>query len=142
MLRTFIHRATYRPLSKTYKATATTLLNFHRTMSTEYLVTVFDLPTADRSKVRAQHVKDIPANVPNPVRSAGAIYTDESKSKFAGSTFHLVADNKDEIIEFLKKDIYFKEGVWDIDNVQIYPLGVAIRLPKEMDGVDELHYKI
>ncbi|KAI3402686.2 hypothetical protein KGF56_004567 [Candida oxycetoniae] len=111
-------------------------------MSTEYLVTIYDLPNADRSKVRAQHVKDIPANVPNPVRSAGAIYTDESKTKFAGSSFHLVADNKQEIIDFLKKDIYYKEGVWDINHVDIFPIGIAVRLPKKMDGVDESNYKI
>ncbi|KAI5963583.1 uncharacterized protein KGF55_002463 [Candida pseudojiufengensis] len=111
-------------------------------MSQEYLVTVFDVPNADRSKVRPQHVKDIPANVPNPIRSAGAIYTDESKSKFAGSSFHLVANSKDEIYDFLKKDIYAREGIWDLNNVQIFPIGVAVRLPKKMDGVDESAYKI
>ena len=50
-----------------------------RTMSTEYNVIIYDLPNADRSKVRAQHVADIPQHVPNPIRSAGAIYHDEAK---------------------------------------------------------------
>ncbi|KAI5968712.1 hypothetical protein CANMA_002148 [Candida margitis] len=113
-----------------------------RTMSSEYLVTVYDFPNADRTKVRPQHVADIPANVPNPVRAAGAIYTDESKTKFAGSTFHLASNSREDIIEFLKKDIYYKEGIWNIDSVQIYPLGIAVRLPKKMDGVDESNYKI
>ncbi|KAI5951049.1 hypothetical protein KGF54_004123 [Candida jiufengensis] len=111
-------------------------------MSQEYLVTVFDKPNVDRSKVRPQHVKDIPANVPYPIKSAGAIYTDELKTKFAGSSFHLVADSKDEIFDFLKKDIYAKEGIWDLENVQIFPIGIAVRLPKKMDGVDESAYKI
>ncbi|KAI5955560.1 hypothetical protein KGF57_003693 [Candida theae] len=113
-----------------------------RTMSSEYLVTVYDFPNTDRTKVRPQHVADIPANVPNPVHSAGAIYTDESRTKFAGSTFHLAANSRDEIIEFLKKDVYYREGIWDIDSVQIYPLGIAVRLPKKMNGVDESNYKI
>ncbi|CAK9436145.1 uncharacterized protein LODBEIA_P07030 [Lodderomyces beijingensis] len=111
-------------------------------MSQEYLVIVYDLPTADRSKVRAEHVKDIPANVPNPIRSAGAIYVDDARTKFAGSSFHLVANDRSEILEFLKKDIYYREGVWDIDNVVIHPIGNAVRLPKKMDGVDESNYKI
>ena len=113
-----------------------------RTMSTEYNVIIYDLPNADRSKVRAQHVADIPQHVPNPIRSAGAIYHDEAKTKFAGSAFHLVANSKEEVIEFLKKDIYYREGVWDINNVVINPLGVAVRLPKKMDNVDSELYKI
>jgi len=113
-----------------------------RNMSSEYLVTIYDFPHTDRTKVRPQHVADIPANVPNPVRAAGAIYTDESKTKFAGSTFHLASNSREEIIEFLKRDIYYKEGIWNIDSVQIYPLGIAVRLPKKMEGVDEVNYKI
>lgn len=111
-------------------------------MSTEYNVIVYDKPNTDRSKVRPQHVADIPANVPNPIRSAGAIYKDEAKTQFAGSAFHLVANSREEIIEFLKKDVYYREGIWDIDNVVINPIGVAVRLPKKMDGVDAVHYKI
>ena len=102
-------------------------------MSTEYNVIIYDFPNSDRAKVRPQHVADIPANVPNPIRSAGAIYQDEAKTKFAGSAFHLVANSKEEVIEFLKKDIYYREGIWDINSVVINPIGVAVRLPKKMD---------
>lgn len=116
--------------------------NSLRKMSTEYNVIIYDFPNSDRSKVRPQHVADIPANVPNPIRSAGAIYQDEAKTKFAGSDFHLVANSKEEVIEFLKKDIYYREGIWDINSVVINPIGVAVRLPKKMDGVDESNYKI
>lgn len=116
--------------------------NSLRKMSTEYNVIIYDFPNSDRSKVRPQHVADIPANVPNPIRSAGAIYQDEAKTKFAGSAFHLVANSKEEVIEFLKKDIYYREGIWDINSVVINPIGVAVRLPKKMDGVDESNYKI
>lgn len=116
--------------------------NSLRKMSTEYNVIIYDFPNSDRSKVRPQHVADIPANVPNPIRSTGAIYQDEAKTKFAGSAFHLVANSKEEVIEFLKKDIYYREGIWDINSVVINPIGVAVRLPKKMDGVDESNYKI
>lgn len=131
-------------LKPTTTTTPTTTFStiLRRTMSTEYNVIIYDFPHADRSKVRPQHVAAIPANVPNPVRSAGAIYKDESKTQFAGSAFHLVANSRDEVIEFLKKDIYYREGIWDIDNVIINPIGVAVRLPKKMDGVDESLYKI
>ncbi|CAX45058.1 conserved hypothetical protein [Candida dubliniensis CD36] len=116
--------------------------NSLRKMSTEYNVIIYDFPNSDRSKVRSQHVADIPANVPNPIRSAGAIYQDEAKTKFAGSAFHLVANSKEEVVEFLKKDIYYREGIWDINSVVINPIGVAVRLPKKMEGVDDSNYKI
>ncbi|CUM63128.1 uncharacterized protein PRCAT00000695001 [Priceomyces carsonii] len=107
-------------------------------MSTEWEVIVFDKEGTDRSLVRPAHVAAIPEAVNKGiVNSAGAIYTDASKSKFAGSAFHIIADSKEEIIEFLKQDVYYKEGIWDINSVIAYPLGVAVRLPKKMDGVNK-----
>ena len=32
------------------------------------------------------------------------------------------ADSKDEVVKALQEDIYFKEGIWDWDNVQIHPV--------------------
>lgn len=93
--------------------------------------------------MRPEHFKGIAPTInAGIVKSAGAIYTDETKTKFAGSAFHLVANNKDEVIEFLKKDIYFREGIWDINNVVIHPIGVAGRLPKALDGVDKELYRL
>ncbi|EGW30867.1 uncharacterized protein SPAPADRAFT_62773 [Spathaspora passalidarum NRRL Y-27907] len=111
-------------------------------MSIEYNVIIYDNPHADRSKVRAEHVANIPSNVPSPILSAGAIYHDDAKTQFAGSAFHLVANSREEVLEFLKKDVYYREGIWDIDNVIINPIGVAVRLPKKMEGVDASLYKI
>ena len=105
--------------------------NSLRKMSTEYNVIIYDFPNSDRSKVRPQHVADIPANVPNPIRSAGAIYQDEAKTKFAGSAFHLVANSKEEVIEFLKKDIYYREGIWDINSVVINPIELLYVYPRK-----------
>jgi uncharacterized protein YciI len=112
-------------------------------MSIEYNVIVYDFPGTDRSKVRAQHLAGIAPTVNGGmVKSAGAIFQDDEKTKFAGSAFHLVANNRDEVMEFLKKDIYYKEGIWNLDNVVINPLGLAVRLPKKLDGVNDELFKL
>ncbi|CAK7901815.1 hypothetical protein CAAN1_11S04698 [[Candida] anglica] len=106
-------------------------------MSTEWNVIVYDKPGTDRTAVRPAHVAAIPAAVNSGVvKSVGAIYQDQSKTKFAGSAFHLMADSREDIIEFLKKDIYAKEGIWDLDSVVAHPIGVACRLGKAMPGVN------
>lgn len=112
-------------------------------MSTEYNVIIFDKPNVDRSEVRPYHFSQIPGAVNSGVvKSAGAIYHDEAKTKFAGSAFHLVADSKQQVIDFLKKDIYYEKGIWDIESAIIHPIGLAARLPKALDGVNEELYKL
>ncbi|KAM9905909.1 hypothetical protein OXX79_001868 [Metschnikowia pulcherrima] len=105
----------------------------------EWNVIVFDKPGTDRTSVRPQHVAAIPATVNEGiVTSVGAIYKDESKTQFAGSTFHMMAESKEEILEFLKKDIYFESGIWDIDSVIAHPVGIAARVGKAMPGVNKI----
>ncbi|CUM46847.1 unnamed protein product [Debaryomyces tyrocola] len=105
-------------------------------MSIEWNVIIYDKPGTDRTAVRPTHVANIPETVNKGiVTSVGAIYQDVQKTKFAGSAFHIIADSKEEIIEFLKKDIYYEKGIWDIDSVIAHPIGVACRLPKTMNGV-------
>lgn len=102
----------------------------------EWNVIVFDKPGTDRTQVRPEHVKNIPASVNSGiVTSVGAIYKDINKTEFAGSTFHIMAESKEEIIEFLKGDVYNKAGIWDLLNVIANPVGIAARLSKKMDGV-------
>ena len=102
----------------------------------EWNVIVYDKPGADRSSSRSQHFAEIPAKVnAGTVISGGAVYQDEQKTKFAGSAFHLRANSREEVIEFLKSDIYYKLGVWDINSVIANPFGCAVRLPKKMEGV-------
>jgi len=36
------------------------------------------------------------------------------------------AENKDKIIQALKQDVYYKNGVWDVDNAQITPMKLAV----------------
>lgn len=98
----------------------------------EWNVIVYDKPNTDRSQFRPQHVADIPAAVDaGIVSSAGAIYKDVEKKQFAGSAFHLFAESREEILDFLKKDIYAREGIWDLDSVVANPVGIAVRLAKE-----------
>lgn len=109
----------------------------------EWVVLVFDKPNVDRSTIRPEHLKGIAPTVNDGiVKAAGAFYHDIEKTKFAGSTYHLVAKDKPEIIEFLKKDPYYKAGIWDIDSVIAYPAGIAVRVPTKFNGVNDSLYKI
>ncbi|OBA21585.1 hypothetical protein METBIDRAFT_12078 [Metschnikowia bicuspidata var. bicuspidata NRRL YB-4993] len=105
----------------------------------EWNVIVFDKPGTDRTAVRPQHVAAIPESVNNgTVTSVGAIYKDASKTQFAGSTFHMMAESREEILDFLKKDIYYESGIWDLDSVIAHPVGIAARLGKAMPGVTKI----
>lgn len=109
----------------------------------EWNVIIYDKPNTDRSQIRPQHLKEIPGAVNSGiVKSAGAIFQDVEKTKFAGSTFHLMAKSKEEIIEFLKKDPYYAAGIWDIDSVVANPVGIAVRTPKKLEGTNEEFYKL
>ncbi|KAG7666017.1 uncharacterized protein J8A68_000447 [[Candida] subhashii] len=109
-------------------------------MSKEYQVLIFDFPNIDRSKVRPQHFKEVLPSIGNPIKAAGALYHDDERTKFSGSWFQLALDSREACIEFLKKDIYYREGIWDIDSAVIYPIGCAARLPVKLDGTpDELY---
>lgn len=42
---------------------------------------------------------------------------DPTKYSFAGSTIVVQAASREEIKEILRKDVYAKSGVWDVENV-------------------------
>ncbi|EGW35476.1 uncharacterized protein SPAPADRAFT_146775 [Spathaspora passalidarum NRRL Y-27907] len=107
-----------------------------------YYAAVFDFPDIDRTKVRPQHFAELVPSVANPIVAGGAIYHDDAKTKFAGSWLQLDLTSKEEVIEFLRKDVYYREGVWDIDSAIIYPIGVAVRLPQKLEGTDDSLYKV
>lgn len=102
----------------------------------EWNVIIYDKPGADRSTYRPIHLEKFPEAVNNGIVTfGGALYHDTDKSKFAGSVLHIIASSKEEVIDFLKKDIYYQKGIWDIESVIVHPMGVACRLPKKMNGV-------
>jgi hypothetical protein len=41
---------------------------------------------------------------------------------FKGSMMMAVAENKEQVLELLSKDIYVTSGVWDMENAQIIPV--------------------
>ncbi|KAK6202415.1 uncharacterized protein RJT21DRAFT_1813 [Scheffersomyces amazonensis] len=107
-------------------------------MSQEYTVIIYDKPGTDRTKVRPIHLQDLVGTVnAGVVIAGGALFTDETKTKFVGSTLQIAANSKEEVIEALKQDVYYREGIWDIDSALIYPSGMAVRLPKKLAGTRE-----
>lgn len=57
------------------------------------------------------------------LQMGGAVLTEVPKDdepsslQFAGSTIVTTASSKEEVVEFLKKDVYAQNGVWDVENV-------------------------
>lgn len=96
----------------------------------EWIVIVYDKPGVDRSWCRAEHVANIKPNVEKGIiKSAGPIFSDipaplEGKMPFVGSALTLHAESKEEIMEFLKTDVFAKNGIWDLENVLIYPVSI------------------
>lgn len=43
--------------------------------------------------------------------------------KIRGSVMLALADSREEVLKALQDDIYYKSGVWDWDQLQIYPVG-------------------
>jgi len=44
-----------------------------------------------------------------------------------GSTLIAVAETREEVLEKIRSDVYAKEGVWDVEKLQIWPFRSAIR---------------
>lgn len=42
--------------------------------------------------------------------------------KIKGSIMLALAESKEDVLKALKEDLYFKEGVWDWNKVQIHPV--------------------
>ncbi|KAI0426586.1 hypothetical protein F5Y09DRAFT_59056 [Xylaria sp. FL1042] len=104
----------------------------------EWLVVVPDKAGTHekRLEVRANHLEGIkPLAESGFVKTGGAILNekpeseDATKFSFYGSTLVCVASSKEEILDVLSKDIYATSGVWDLENVQIWPAKFAFRNP-------------
>lgn len=42
--------------------------------------------------------------------------------KICGSAMLVQADSREEVLQVIQQDIYAKNGVWDLEKVQIYPV--------------------
>ncbi|SCU93303.1 LAMI_0E13894g1_1 [Lachancea mirantina] len=100
----------------------------------EWVAIVYDKKGSDRSQARPEHLAGIPPLVQaGKLVCAGAIYHDVIDGKpanFAGSHLQIVADTKEEALEVVKNDIFAKTGIWDLENILIYPFGCATRAAK------------
>ncbi|KAL8795689.1 MAG: hypothetical protein Q9195_001927 [Heterodermia aff. obscurata] len=54
--------------------------------------------------------------------------SDPQKPQMTGSVMLAVAESKEDVVQQLKEDIYFKSGVWDWDRVQIHPVSSGLFL--------------
>lgn len=93
---------------------------------------IYDKPINQRLKFRPTHFQAIPKLFENgTVTSAGPVFKDDERTQFAGSAFTIAAEKKSDIIDFLKQDVYAKEGVWDFDNIVIHPYTPVVRAQKD-----------
>ncbi|KAK0652966.1 hypothetical protein B0T16DRAFT_407134 [Cercophora newfieldiana] len=115
-----------------------------RTMATpanrkfEWLVVVPDFPgtLAKRLEVRPAHFAGLKEKIDSGTFVMGGAVLEDvpvddevSSLKFSGSTVVMVASSKEEILETLRADPYTKNGVWDVDNAQMWPFKCAFRIP-------------
>lgn len=52
---------------------------------------------------------------------------DTNPPKMKGSACLIGAKTKEEVLERLKQDVYVKEGVWNLDEMQIIPFKSTLR---------------
>jgi hypothetical protein len=93
----------------------------------EFIAIIPDKPGAyaKRMEIRPKHLVSAKSNFENGPVTMGGGYADEFPAEgqppqLKGSIMTMEANSKEEVLEFLKKDIYYSEGVWDLENVQIY----------------------
>ena len=60
----------------------------------------------------------------------GALFSEPPKDgemPIIGSAMIALAETKEEVVDAIKKDIYYTSGVWDLSKMQIWPFRSAIR---------------
>ncbi|MCJ1481480.1 hypothetical protein MMC06_001639 [Schaereria dolodes] len=48
--------------------------------------------------------------------------------KINGSVMLALAESKEEVLEQIKNDVYCKEGIWDMDKIQVIPVSRPVAL--------------
>jgi len=99
---------------------------------TEWLVILPDREGAleTRMKVRPKHLDAINPRVQAGFWKLGGAmlatpHVEGEPLQITGSTMMAVASSREEVMEELKNDIYFREGVWDVEKIQITPFKSA-----------------
>lgn len=87
----------------------------------DWSVIVYDRPGVDRSEAYVRHVKALPAIIEKGLVVFGGQINDESDPrKPIGSSLTVRAETREDAIELLKNDVFYKEGIWDVDNAIIH----------------------
>lgn len=95
----------------------------------EWCVIINDKEGSDRAPYRTEHIGNIPVQVDaGKLVCAGAIYREKNgQSVLAGSHLQIRAETEQEAIDFVKADVFAREGVWDMNSLIIYRLGCVVR---------------
>ncbi|CCE62251.1 hypothetical protein TPHA_0C00950 [Tetrapisispora phaffii CBS 4417] len=96
----------------------------------EYVVVIKDHAGAE--KLREQHGPEHFGNIPPLVDAGivvcgGAMFNEEGSP--VGSHIQIVADSREQVLEMLKKDVFARENVWDLESAIIYKFDCAVRKP-------------
>ncbi|KAJ7512440.1 hypothetical protein B0H11DRAFT_1844214 [Mycena galericulata] len=89
---------------------------------------------ARRLSVRTKHLEVARKAIDEgSIRIAGALLTPESlfsaDKKMIGSMFIFEAENIEVVKKIIENDIYYKEGVWDLERIVILPFAAATPIP-------------
>ncbi|KAK5110116.1 hypothetical protein LTR62_006250 [Meristemomyces frigidus] len=87
---------------------------------------------ANRMKVRQEHLAALKPATDSGFWVLGGAMLDEpikegQGPKINGSVMMALAETKEEVMEKIRQDAYFKTGVWDESKIQIFPFKSAIR---------------
>ncbi|KAI1344788.1 hypothetical protein F5Y15DRAFT_410484 [Xylariaceae sp. FL0016] len=100
----------------------------------EWLIVVPDKPGTlqKRLELLPKHSEALKPMLESSMLKTGdkpADDNDPTTYDLCGSTMVLVAESKQEVQEFLSKDIYATSGVWDVDNALIWAAKIVFRTP-------------
>lgn len=102
----------------------------------EWFIWVPCFPNKDeiRFQVRPDHIKHALhlRDIGVMKWGGGILERQTAPGDTSGMTFSVMtvyADTQDEALKVVTEDVYTKNGIWDVDNVKIYPMKTTIRLP-------------
>lgn len=97
-------------------------------MSKEYIAIIKDKPNAlsKRMDIRSTHLENIkPLFASQKITVGGAFASEHNTTPdFKGSILSFQADSKKEVLEILNRDVYNENGVWDLNNVEIFAVSI------------------
>lgn len=66
------------------------------------------------------------------------VANDEEQLDIEGSVMIAIAESREEVLEALRDDIYFRSGVWDLAKAQVVPVSMLRPWRKNTDLVDQV----